>query len=77
MSKKVQVKVTNIQRKDDKKIESWLKEKFKGEYRNFYTQRDKRYNVSVFFSFKNDFMLKMRLDEFFKDTYWKVEFTEI
>lgn len=72
MAKKIQFVISNIKSNDDKKIENYLKTEFQNLYKNFYTQKDKKHNVTVHFSFKNDELLMKKLTDFFEKTYWKL-----
>lgn len=76
MANKIQFVISNIKSNDEKKIEKYLKTEFTNQYKNFYTQKDKRYNVTIHFSFKNDVLLIKKLNEFFEKTYWKLELKE-
>lgn len=73
MAQKIQFKITNIKfAAEAKNIERHLKDKFDNLYKNFYTQKDKKHNVTVHFSFKNDELLMKKLTDFFEKTYWKL-----
>ena len=72
MAKKIQFVISNIKSNDDKKIENYLNSEFQNLYRNFYTQKDKKHNVTIHFSFKNDDLMIKKLTEFFEKTYWKL-----
>ena len=53
MAQKIQFKITNIKfAAEAKNIERHLKDKFDNLYRQFYTQKDKRGNLSIFFNTK-------------------------
>lgn len=73
MSKKLQLKVTNFNNNDKKKIENLLNTEFKNEIRNFYHQKDKRNKLTIYFSIKNDIILLLKVQEFFNKTNWKLE----
>ena len=64
MAKKIQFIISNIKSNDDKKIENYLKMEFQNLYKNFYTQKDKKHNVTIHFSFKNDELLMKKLTDF-------------
>ena len=72
MAKKIQFVISNIKFNDIKKIENYLKNEFTNLYRNFYTQKDKKHNISIYFSFKNDELEIQKLFNFFEKTYWKL-----
>lgn len=77
MAQKIQFKITNIKfAAEAKNIENYLKTEFQNLYKNFYTQKDKKHNVTVHFSFKNDELLMKKLTDFFEKTYWKLELKE-
>jgi hypothetical protein len=76
MAQKIQFKITNIKfAAEAKNIERHLKTEFQNLYKNFYTQKDKKHNVTVHFSFKNDELLMKKLTDFFEKTYWKLSRT--
>lgn len=72
MSKKLQLKVTNFNNNDEKKLESILKTEFNNEYKNLFHQKDKRNNLTLFFTIKNDVILLHKFKEFFAKTMWKL-----
>ena len=45
---------------------------FQNLHKNFYTQKDKKHNVTIHFSFKNDELLMKKLTDIFEKTYWKL-----
>ena len=78
MAQKIQFKITNIKfAAEAKNIERHLKDKFDNLYRQFYTQKDKRGNLSIFFNTKNDEILINDICLFFSKTNWKCEYNEL
>ena len=72
MAKKIQFVISNIKSQTcTKKIENYLKENHNNLYRNFFTQKDKKHNITVHFSFKNDEVSIIKLMNFFESTSWK------
>lgn len=76
MAKKTQFKITNVKSFDVKKIVKHLESNYDNQIRNIFTQKDKRHNIAIFFSAKNDEILLFNIQEFFKVTSWKCEITE-
>lgn len=73
MAKKIQFKINNVKSFDVKKITKHLEDNYDGQIRNIFNQKDKRHNITIFFSAKNDETLLSNITEFFKATSWKCE----
>lgn len=72
MAKKLQITISNLRKYDEKKLESILKTEFNNEYKNLFHQKDKRNNLTLFFTIKNDVILLHKFKEFFAKTMWKL-----
>ena len=76
MAKKIQFKILNVKSFDIKKIVKHLEINYDNQIRNIFHQKDKRNNITIFFSVKNDDLLLSNIVEFFKVTSWKCEKVE-